>query len=48
MIDKRQAGNMDEFAAYFREAKEAGLGVTLHIAEVYSSHDAFNKGLCLL
>lgn len=25
---------MDEFAKYFREVKEAGLGVTLHIAEV--------------
>ncbi|KAH9891156.1 Metallo-dependent hydrolase [Cubamyces lactineus] len=29
-----KAGNMDEFAEYFRAAKEAGLGVTLHIAEV--------------
>ncbi|KAI0327303.1 Metallo-dependent hydrolase [Cubamyces sp. BRFM 1775] len=28
------AGNMDDFAEYFRIAKEAGLGVTLHIAEV--------------
>lgn len=29
-----QAGNMDEFAEHFRAAKAAGLGVTLHIAEV--------------
>ncbi|KAI0666206.1 Metallo-dependent hydrolase [Trametes maxima] len=28
------AGNMDEFEEYFRAAKAAGLGVTLHIAEV--------------
>ncbi|KAI0638926.1 Metallo-dependent hydrolase [Trametes polyzona] len=28
-----RAGNMDEFAEHFRVAKEAGLGVTLHIAE---------------
>ncbi|KAI0825269.1 Metallo-dependent hydrolase [Trametes gibbosa] len=29
-----KAGNMDEFADHFRKAKAAGLGVTLHIAEV--------------
>lgn len=29
-----QAGNMAEFEQHFRAAKEAGLGVTLHIAEV--------------
>ncbi|KAH9850626.1 Metallo-dependent hydrolase [Lenzites betulinus] len=29
-----KAGNMDEFAEHFRIAKAAGLGVTLHIAEV--------------
>lgn len=29
-----QAGDMEEFATYFREAKDAGLGITLHIAEV--------------
>lgn len=28
---------MDEFAEHFRAAKAAGLGVTLHIAEVRSS-----------
>ncbi|OBZ79487.1 Adenosine deaminase-like protein [Grifola frondosa] len=28
-----KAGNMDEFAQQFRTAKEAGLGITLHIAE---------------
>ncbi|CDO70953.1 hypothetical protein BN946_scf184829.g62 [Trametes cinnabarina] len=28
------AGNMDEFKEHFRNAKAAGLGVTLHIAEV--------------
>ncbi|KAI0735713.1 Metallo-dependent hydrolase [Earliella scabrosa] len=28
-----KAGNMDEFEQHFRNAKEAGLGVTLHIAE---------------
>ncbi|KAI0761650.1 Metallo-dependent hydrolase [Trametes elegans] len=28
------AGNVDDFAEHFRKAKEAGLGVTLHIAEV--------------
>ncbi|TBU58859.1 Metallo-dependent hydrolase [Dichomitus squalens] len=28
------AGNITEFAQYFRQAKEAGLGLTLHIAEV--------------
>ncbi|KAI8983321.1 Metallo-dependent hydrolase [Trametes punicea] len=29
-----KAGNMDEFAEHFRAAKAAGLGITLHIAEV--------------
>ncbi|KAI0358902.1 Metallo-dependent hydrolase [Trametes cingulata] len=29
-----RAGNMDEFAEHFRAAKAAGLGVTLHIAEI--------------
>jgi hypothetical protein len=28
---------MEQFADFFREAKEAGLGVTLHIAEVTPS-----------
>jgi adenosine deaminase len=28
------AGNMDDFAPYFAQAKDAGLGITLHIAEV--------------
>jgi len=28
------AGNMSEFAPYFSQAKDVGLGVTLHIAEV--------------
>ena len=38
---------MDEFATYFREAKEAGLGITLHIAEVYSPPYLHDKSLCL-
>lgn len=29
-----QAGDMEQFTEYFRDAKRAGLGVTLHIAEV--------------
>ena len=29
-----QAGDMNEFEQHFRAAKAAGLGVTLHIAEV--------------
>jgi len=28
-------GDMDEFVPWFAKAKEAGLGVTLHIAEVW-------------
>lgn len=32
------AGNMNEFGPYFAEAKQAGLGVTMHIAEVYYFH----------
>ena len=36
-LDIKQAGDMQEFADYFREAKEAGLGVTVHIAEVIPS-----------
>ncbi|KAF9007876.1 hypothetical protein BDQ17DRAFT_1275753 [Cyathus striatus] len=33
------AGEMDMFGRYFREAKEAGLGVTLHIAETKHNLD---------
>jgi hypothetical protein len=29
---------MEQFADYFRQAKDAGLGVTLHIAEVAIYH----------
>lgn len=29
-----QSGDMEEFGKYFRAAKEAGLRVTMHIAEV--------------
>ena len=32
------AGNMSEFAPYFSQAKDVGLGVTLHIAEVSSKN----------
>ncbi|CCL98930.1 uncharacterized protein FIBRA_00937 [Fibroporia radiculosa] len=32
-----KAGNMEEFAVHFRRAKEAGLGITLHIAEIEES-----------
>ncbi|KAI0960970.1 hypothetical protein AcV7_000199 [Taiwanofungus camphoratus] len=32
-----KAGNMEEFAKHFRAAKEAGLGVTLHVAEIEQS-----------
>ena len=30
-----QAGDMQEFGKYFRSAREADLGVTMHIAEVF-------------
>jgi hypothetical protein len=32
--DWRKAGDMGIFADYFFQAKQAGLGITLHIAEV--------------
>jgi len=32
-----QAGNMDDFEKHFRAAKEADLGITLHIAEIQES-----------
>ncbi|KAJ7704785.1 Metallo-dependent hydrolase [Mycena rosella] len=35
-----QAGNMDTFSEHFAEAKRAGLGITLHIAETTSNSDA--------
>ncbi|GBE78574.1 Metallo-dependent hydrolase [Sparassis crispa] len=35
-----RAGNMTEFAQHFRAAKEAGLGITLHIAEIEESPSA--------
>lgn len=34
-------GNMDDFGPYFARAKQAGLGVTMHIAEVYRSSESF-------
>ena len=39
----RQAGDMEQFASYFRQAKDAGLGVTLHIAEVIPFLSSFNR-----
>lgn len=34
---------MEQFASYFFQAKEAGLGVTLHIAEVIPFMSSFNR-----
>jgi adenosine deaminase len=39
---------MQQFADYFREAKEAGLGVTLHIAEVILSSLPYTLGIAKL
>jgi len=37
---------MDVFARHFTEAKKAGLGITLHIAEVlYDSSSFWNPGI---